>query len=800
MINERKLPGREDRLVQTGRVEHFFESLLFTRRPLVLIFFAVATAFLGYQASQLRPDASFEKMIPVSHPYVENYLENKADLAALSNSVRIIVANREGDIFDAAFQETLRQITDEVFFIPGVDRAGLLSIWTPNVRWREVTEEGFRGGAVIPDNYDGSPGSMQKLRENVDRSGQIGRLVANNFRSAAIIAPLTDINPETGEKLDYQEFARDLERLVRDKYQTDQVSVHITGFAKVVGDLIDGATLVASFFGIAFVITLVLLFLYSRCYWATMMPLICSTTAVIWQLGLLKTFGYGLDPFSMLVPFLVFAIGISHSVQIVNNVATRFAVVPDAENACRASFRVLFVPGMIALISDGIGFLTLMVIKIPVIQELALTAGIGVAVIIFTNLFMLPVLLSFTGISPSGVRHMQKQQAEKSKFWAHFVGFVRPRWALTSIAIAVVLGIGGIYFSKDLRIGDLDPGAPELRPDSRYNRDNTFLTENFSTSTDVFVVMVETPSQQCGNYETLAAVDRFQEVMRDTEGVQSVVSLVNVSKLVIMAMNEGNPLWHTLSSNQYILNNSLSQVPSNLMNVDCSMVPVLLFLNDHKAETLQSVVADAAAFAEENSTENVRFVLAGGNSGIEAATNEVIAKAQYQMLALVYGVVSLLVLITFRSWRTVLCIILPLALTSILAQALMTFLGIGVKVATLPVIALGVGIGVDYGIYIYSKLDLHIKDGSGLRVAYEKTLETTGAAVAFTGVTLAVGVATWIFSPIKFQADMGLMLTFMFLWNMLGALILLPALARFLIGGVTRGGPTEKPAEVSKAS
>ncbi len=793
-INERELPQREDQLVETSRIEHFFESLLFVRRPLVLAFFLIATVFLGWQASQLRPDASFEKMIPVEHPFVENYLENKADLAALSNSVRIILATSEGDIFDAEFQDRLKQITDEIFFIPGVDRAGLQSMWTPNVRWREVTEEGFRGGAVIPDDYDGSPESLQKLRQNVDRSGQIGRLIANNFKSAAIIAPLTDTNPETGEKLDYREFATNLERLVRDKYQTDTVSVHITGFAKVVGDLIDGATLVASFFGVAFVITLVLLFLYSRCYWATIMPLVCSTTAVIWQLGLLRTFGYGLDPYSMLVPFLVFAIGISHSVQIVNNVTTRYAVMPDALEACRATFRVLFVPGMIALISDGIGFLTLMVINIPVIQELALTAGIGVAVIIFTNLFLLPVLLSYTGISRGGVAHMQKRQAEESKVWRHFVSFVRPRWAMTSIAVAVVLGIGGVYFSKDLRIGDLDPGAPELRPDSRYNRDNAFLTENFSTSTDVFVVMVQTPTQQCGNYETLAAVDRFQEVMRDTEGVQSVASLVNVSKLVIMAMNEGNPLWHSLSPNQYILNNSLSQVPSTLMNVDCSMVPVLLFLNDHKAETLQRVVADAEAFAEEHSTDAVRFVLAGGNSGIEAATNEVIAKAQYQMLALVYGVVSLLVLITFRSWRTVLCIVLPLALTSILAQALMTFLGIGVKVATLPVIALGVGIGVDYGIYIYSKLYLHIRDQSGLRVAYEKTLETTGQAVAFTGVTLAVGVATWIFSPIKFQADMGLMLTFMFLWNMLGALILLPALARFLIGNRFRPQGAEEAA------
>ena len=340
--------------------------------------------------------------------------------------------------------------------------------------------------------------------------------------------------------------------------------------------------------------------------------------------------------------------------------------------------------------------------------------------------------------------------------------------------------ITGLYFSTGLRIGDLDPGAPELRADSRYNRDNAFLTTNYSTGTDVFVTMVKTPAQSCSNYAALATIDRFQEVMRDTPGVQSVLSIVDFSKLVIMAMNEGNPKWHTISANQPILNNSLARVPTTLLNTDCSMVPVLIFLNDHKAETLEGVVAAAETFAAANNSPDLNFVLAAGNSGIEAATNMVIEKAQYQMLALVYGVVSLLVFLTFRSLRTVACIILPLALTSVLAQALMAFLGIGVKVATLPVIALGVGIGVDYGIYIYSKLEMQLKKGFELREAYYRTLQTTGLAVAFTGLTLAIGVGTWIFSPIKFQADMGLMLTFMFIWNMLGALILLPALAHYL--------------------
>ena len=412
-----------DTVHRGGRIEHFCEQTLFRFRPLVIVVLALLTAWLGYQAAGIKPDASFEKMVPTSHPFIENYLEDREALSALGNTVRIIVETTEGDIFDAEFQDVLRQVTDEVFYVVGVDRAGLESIWTPNVRWSEVTEEGFRGGAVIPQDYDGSPESLEQLRENVDRSGQVGRLVANNYKSAAIIAPLTSTNPQTGEPLDYHRFSQDLETAIRDKYQTDTIRIHITGFAKIVGELIDGAILVGTFFGLAFLITLVLLWFYSRCVYATAIPLVCSTIAVVWQLGVLNALGYGLDPYSMLVPFLVFAIGMSHSVQIINNVALRYYFGASADTAARRTFRALFVPGMVALASDAIGFLTLMVIDIPVIRELALTASLGIAILVVTNLILLPIALSYTGLSKSCMRYLDRRRDNPSGIWPWFAGF-----------------------------------------------------------------------------------------------------------------------------------------------------------------------------------------------------------------------------------------------------------------------------------------------------------------------------------------------------------------------------------------
>ncbi len=763
------------------------ERLIFNNRPAVIILCVLISAFLFWQAAQVRPETSFEKMIPLKHPYIEKMLEHRNDLANLGNSVRISVESVNGDIFDKDYMETLRQISDEAFYIPGVERSGLRSLWSPNVRWTEVTEEGFSGGEVIPQTYDGSAESLDELRSNILKSGQVGRLVGNNFKSSIVEIPLMEEFPDPEDqskllKLDYQAFSHSLEEKIREKYQLQNpnVKIHIIGFAKKVGDLIDGLFGVALFFAVAIAITFVLLLWFTKCMKSTLAVLFSTLVAVGWQLGLLHLMGFGLDPYSMLVPFLVFAIGISHGVQKINGIAMASGTALDSLTAARMAFRQLFVPGLVALSSDAVGFITLLLIPIGVISELAIGASVGVAVIILTNLIFLPVLISYVGISKKAVKISRENASHDSRLWRLISNFANPIVAPISVVIAVCALGFGLWYGQNLKIGDLDQGAPELRADSRYNLDNDFVIRNYSTSSDVLVVMVKTPVEGCSSYDTLKAMDDLSWRMENTPGVQSVISMVTVSKQVIKGMNEGNLKWETLSRNQDVLNNSISRA-DNLYNSDCSLAPLLVFLEDHKAETLTTAVAAVEDFAAKNNTDEQQFLLAAGNAGIEAATNDVISSSETMMLIAVYSAVIIMCLITFRSFAATACVILPLVLTSVLGNALMAWMGIGVKVATLPVIALGVGIGVDYGIYIYSRLETFLRMGMPLQEAYYQTLKSTGKAVLFTGVCLAIGVATWIFSAIKFQADMGLMLTFMFLWNMFGAIWLLPALALFLI-------------------
>ncbi|MAL97003.1 efflux RND transporter permease subunit [Hydrocarboniclastica marina] len=768
--------------ILTPKAEPFLERVIFNNRLVILIGFLLLTGFLGYNAVQIKPDASFERLIPLEHPYIVNMLDNRDDLANLGNFVRIAVEVEEGDIFNAEYMRALQEITDEVFYLEGVNRSGLKSLWTPNVRWVEVTEEGFQGGTVIPDTYDGSPAELEKLRQNVLRSGEVGSLVADNFKSAIIYAPLYEQNAQ-GESLSYADFSRRLETQIREKYEEKypNVEIHIVGFAKKVGDLIEGIGAIGGFALITIILTTVLLFWYSRCIAGTLVPVFTAIVAVFWQLGLLRLLGYGLDPYSVLVPFLVFAIGISHGVQIVNAMAAEAAKGFDPLTSARLAFRQLYIPGMLALVSDAIGFLTLLLIQIDVIRDLAVAAGLGVAIVIVTNLVLHPIIMSYIGITKGGVRHVRNQGEGADRKWRIMSYFAHPGVAPVSILIALV-GLGaGLYFKQDLKIGDLDQGAPELRQDSRYNLDNSFVIDNYSSSADVMVVMVETPPEQCIAYEVLTAMDNLQWRLENLDKVQSTASLVDVSKIVTRALNEGSFKWYEISPNQGIINATTQRAPDGLINTDCSLTPLMVFLEDHRADTLEEVVEVVEQFAAENDTDQHRFLLAAGNAGVEAATNQVISRAKDMMLILVYSVVAILCLITFRSWRATLCVLIPLGLTSVLGEALMAQLGIGVKVATLPVIALGVGIGVDYGIYIYTKFERFLLEGKTLQEAYYETLRSTGKAVIFTGATLALGVVTWIFSPIKFQADMGILLFFMFLWNMVGAIWLLPALARFLL-------------------
>jgi predicted RND superfamily exporter protein len=325
--------------------------------------------------------------------------------------------------------------------------------------------------------------------------------------------------------------------------------------------------------------------------------------------------------------------------------------------------------------------------------------------------------------------------------------------------------------------------VPELRADSRYNRDNDVITTRFSIGVDVLNAIVESDQPLCVSHDLMTAVDRFGWHMRNVAGVQEVITLPFIAKVAIAGWNEGSLKWRSIPREQTQLTQSTRYIETStgLLNENCDVVPVMIFLTDHRAKTIARAVTAVKQWRAANPLAGARVRLAAGNVGVMAATNETVKAKELLILAGVFGAVILMCLLTFRSVTGTVLVVVPLALVSVLVYAVMALVGIGLKVSTLPMVALGAGIGVDYGIYLFSRMQEFLHQGLSVRDAYERTLRVTGASIIFTGVTLAIGVATWVFSPLKFQADIGIMLTFMFLVNMLAAIILLPALAAWLI-------------------
>ncbi len=818
------------------------ERIVFASRPAVLLLFALITAVMLFFAAQLRVDAGFKKQLPLDHEYIETFLDYE-DAFGGANRLLVAVMARDGDMFDTEFFRVMERVTEDVKSIripqaPGdddeiavVNSGTLRSIFTPNVRFVEVVEDGFAGGNVIParfapnmPGFEATDEDFQTIRSNIVKAGIIGRLVARDFSGAMVLAELIPESATPTGKIDYQAVAAELEA-IRQKYENDDIEIHIIGFAKIVGDIAEGARSVVAFFGIAMVLTLILLVVYSGSPKVAICTLIAAITAVIWQMGLLRLLGFGIDPMNILTPFLIFAIGVSHGVQMISSWinehlfsgqedSSKLAASPgqNSFDAAKRSFRRLLVPGSIALLSDCIGFVTILFINIRIIQELAITASIGVAVIIFTNLILLPTLLSYVRIGNYEKYRARRIHGASSKdgLWKFIANVARPVPAAIIVLVTVGLFVWGYDKGKGMQIGDSQAGVPELRQEARFNQDARAISASFALGIDVINVIAETDPQACtDNYQAMELIDRFAWHMQNIPGVQQVITLPSVAKIINAGWNEGNIRWRVIPRNKYNMRQNLQNIETDtgLLDSSCSAMPVQLFLTDHKADTITRVVDGVKKFREDNAAFNVNFRLesarleeaaqaageeleprsdaslrlATGSVGVMAATNEKVAEAQFPMLLWVYVAVILLCLMTYRSLTATICIVVPLALVSVLANALMAHLEIGLKVNTLPVAALGVGIGVDYAIYIYSRMQEFFERGDSLIEAYVDALKLSGAAVMFTAVTLAVGVGTWIFSDLQFQADMGILLAFMFLMNMVGAILILPAMLRWLM-------------------
>ncbi|MDP2657709.1 MAG: MMPL family transporter [Candidatus Deferrimicrobium sp.] len=756
------------------------EAFFFGHRWQTFGVIGVFTAVMAVFALQLHMSAGFEKQMPIGHEYIQTFEKYRGDLFG-ANRLNFVVKAKSGTIWNQDALTRLYDVTQEVIYLPGVDRVGVQSLWTPNTYVNEITEEGFRADQIIESTITPealTPEIISRIQKLTGQGGFVGTLVSHDQTSAMITAEISEIDRE-GKKLDYVAYNRILEEKIRKKFEDGKYEIQIIGFAKQIGEIADGAAGVLEFCGIALLLTGFAVYWYCRSVRFTVLPLVCSLTSLVWQFGTLRLLGFGLDPLAVLVPFLVFAIGVSHGIQQINFIVRGLAFGKTTEEAARESFTGLLIPGTLALVTAIVSFITLVLIPIPMVRELAITASIGVMYKIVTNLLMLPLAAScFTFTKEYAEGAMLKREGRSR--WLHALARVaEPRNAVIVVLITTAIFGMSVWKSRGRVIGTLQPGAPELRPESRFNRDAVAISKGYDMGLDWLTVVFEAPPESDRNVALGGFVDDFTWKMANVPGVMSVDSYSNQLRLYNEGYNEGNPKMSVVPidpMNSAGLSAEIARL-RGYMNKDASMTAAHIYLTDHKAVTINGVIRAAKEFRSTHHLENVKVRLAAGNAGVQAAINDEVEKSELPMMLYVYAAILLLVFLVYRDLRAMLACCMPLAVGTFIGYWFMKELEIGLTVATLPVMVLAVGIGVDYAFYIYNRLQLHLGQGESIYQAMEKALAFEAMATIFTAITLAVGVVTWSFSPLKFQADMGKLLAFMFIVNMIMAMTALPALA-----------------------
>ncbi len=756
------------------------EKLLFGHRSIVLAALAAFTLVMAGFGVQLRMDAGFEKQLPTGHEYIKTFLQYRHELFN-ANRLTVVVRARHGTIWTKAGLQRLFDVTQAVQTLPNVDPVGVQSLWTSNTYVNEITEEGFRADPLIsatitPDRL--TQIEIDGIARSASAAGFVGSLVSRDQAGAMITAEINEVDKD-GKRIDYIAYNHLLEQMIRKPFEDGKYSIEIIGFAKQIGDIADGASSVLRFCSVALALTAAAVFWYSRSIRFMVLPIVCSLTSLVWQFGALYLLGFGLDPLGVLVPFLVFAIGVSHGVQQISFIIRELAHGKTPMQAARSSFSGLLVPGVLALVTAFVSFVTLLLVPIPMIRELAIAASLGVGFKIVTNLIMLPAAASFVRPRAGYAESAMRRHAHRARLVGWIARVAEPRRAVFVVGLSAALLAVSAWESRDRVVGTLQPGAAELRPDSRFNMDAVSIARNFDVGLDWLSVVIEAPPDSCANPEIGTYVAGLTAATRHLPGVVAASSYSTMLQSYNEGYNEGLPKTAVVPIDPVNYGGLTEEIRRvrGYVNADCSMTAMHLYLTSHKAVVLTDTINVIKAYAMAHKESGITVRLAGGNAGVMAAVNDEVSRSETPMLLYVYGAIMALVFIVYRDVRAMIVCCAPLTVGTFIGYWFMEATGIGLTVATLPVMVLAVGIGVDYAFYIYNRLQLHLASGLPIVAALQLAIQEVGMATIFTAITLAVGVATWAFSPLKFQADMGKLLAFMFMINLVMALTTLPALA-----------------------
>lgn len=765
-----------------------FTDFCFRKRWAVTLMLFILTAFFAFFAARVELKTVFEELLPTQHPYIKVNEQFKKTFGG-SNIVNIVVEAEKGDVFNREVLAKVKQITDELQFVKGVNPFQIISLSTKKLRDVRASTEGILSVPLMWPDLPTSQEEMTKLRDAVLGNEMVyGRYVSTDMKSTLITVDFYD------HLLDYDMAFKQIMAIV-DKAQGAGVKIGVVGEPILygwIGYYVPETILILS---ACVLFLIVLLFLIARTWRGTFLPLIAGVVSCIWALGSARLLGFQMDPLVIVVAFLITARAISHSVQLVTHFDDQIGEGADTtEAAARASLLALFKPGMLGVIADAGCMLSVLLTPIPLLHKVAIIGTIWVLTIAISAVLLTPLLLSWARM-PKGYAHPINVFSLLGGIIAVAIRFATTRARYVVVAAVAVIFVASGLYALNLKVGDTLPGSPLLRTDSSYNRAATAINQKFEGTDRMFIVIASKEYDAMRKPANLDYMDYFQNFMESQPEVGGSLSLADALPKIRVAVREGNPRYKEygtdMAENSELIYVYLAGTEPG--DIDRYVDPefqngaVTLMVKDHKGDTIRSTVARVKEFAAKHPIPGAEYLLAGGLIGVLAAVNEVILAGQIEAIAVGLLVVVVCCTVVYRSTMAGMIFMVPVVLSNTLTFSYMTWKGIGMSINTLPVVALGIGLGVDYAFYVIDGIREEIRKHGDLNQAITHALSSQGKGVLVTAATLIISVFLWTLSSIRFQGEMGVLMAVWLSISALSALFVMPAMVtvfrpEFIVG------------------
>lgn len=767
---------------------------------LMLALIILGTVFFGYKCLTLRIHTDFFDLYPPKHEYIQLYKQYRK-MFGTANLMSIVLEVKKGDIYNTKTLEKIDKITKFVMTVDGVDNLQIISLTHPRLKNFGVGNDGLRAVPIMRA-MPRSPEELRRLKEIVySNEGVRGVYVSMDDKASLIGAGFWE------EGLDLNNLFNEMQK-IKAEVEDENHTLYVTGYPMLYAWIAHYTPQLYNVFIVTAIVMVILLWWYFRTFMGIFFPFVSAIVSAIWGLGFASALHINVDPLVLVVPLLLSARALSHSVQSMERYHEEYAASGDQRQAIINAYGYLYKPGILGLITDGLGVLTIAVASIPLMQNLAIYGSFWIISIYVSSVVMQPVLVSL--LPPPKLKHIKKGEVagleenlspeEKrkqitarpgDKIYIKIGEFLITlsqggrKWIVLALVILVIFG-GGFLTHKYLKVGDVSAGRAILYKDHIYNISSDVVNRDFVGSSQMVVLAEGDKEGAIADADTIRLISEMGiYATNNIPEVGGAVTISDMLKNVFRIFHDGHPKWSMLPEKQFDVANVIGLVAGSstggsmdrFISGDKKNAAITLYFTEYNNKVLTNSISTLKQYIKDNPAKRVKFRLAGGILGILAAVNEEVEWSYWINMALIFGFTFLFCTIAYRTFWGALVLFIPLLVSQVLSDLLMLGLGIDMNINSLPVASVGVGIGVDYGIYILSRLAEEYQFSKGdYRKARYIAITTTGKAIIFTATTLVFSVIFFVFADFKFQAEMAILLAFLLVANMVGALTVLPAL------------------------